>query len=211
MKRSSKLTERDKDLYTILICLLLIMPYILVVYAETREEKRFTTAMINRKLDRIEKRTKAPPVPEESAKTLEERVDAFKKASGLVAQRLLNHEKSFATLQSVDEVKQLRLEITKLADFTGVSVVRFGELQDSEGIDSLAVLMEETRNEFKRPIMELEVSSDYSRLASFIGGLDRLSKTVAIVRFDVEAPEFNLDPSAPAQSPLLTARLDLAL
>ncbi|MEM9044665.1 MAG: hypothetical protein AAGC81_08205 [Pseudomonadota bacterium] len=211
MKRVSRLTERDKDLYTILICLLLICPYVLIVYSETRKETQFTEAMINRKLNRIETRTKAPPLPEVDARSLAQKIADFKEESETAAQRLLIREQGFATLQSVDEVKQLRLEITRLADFEGVSLVRFGDLQDSDGTDSVQVLMEEAKNQFERPVMQLEVTSDFGRLAAFISGLNDLSKTVAIVRFDVEAPEFDVDPEAPVRSPLLTARLDLAL
>ncbi|MEM1277492.1 MAG: hypothetical protein AAGH74_13280 [Pseudomonadota bacterium] len=211
MKRASRLTERDKDLYTILICLLLICPYILIVYDETRQETQFTENMINRKINRIEVHTKAPELPDVNQRALEEQIASFKEQSRVAAQRLLIREQGFATLESVDEVKQLRLEITRLADFEGVSVVRFGDLQDSEGTDSVQVLMEEAKNRFERPVMQLEVTSDFGRLAAFIDGLNDLSKTVAIVRFDVEAPEFNLDPNAPVRSPLLKARLDLAL
>ncbi|MEM7210737.1 MAG: hypothetical protein AAF479_02420 [Pseudomonadota bacterium] len=117
----------------------------------------------------------------------------------------------FASLESVDEIKQLQLEITSLAEWTGVSVIRFGDLKESAQTDSVAVLLEAAKNPYNRPILSIEVSSDYGRLIEFIDGLSKLSKTVAVVRFDVVAPTFDADPNAAVGVPLLTTKLDLAL
>lgn len=212
MKRSaSRLSERDKDLYTILACLLLICPYVLLVYSDTRSQIQFTDNMLNRIENRIATRAALPEPPKESASDLAEQLAEIKQIERDAVARAEAREQSFATLRSVDEVKGLRLEITRLAEQTGVSVNRFGELRESDSEDSISLLMEQAKNRFERPIMELEVRSDFPRLITFIDGLRNLSKTVAIVRFDVEAPEFDQDPNALIRKPLLTAKLDVAL
>lgn len=211
MSASSKLTERDKDKYTIVVCLLMICPYIFLMYSDTRSEIQRTEGLIGRQLNRIEVHGTPPDPPTESSADLEKQLDRVKTASATTIARMRRRSARFASLETVDDVKQLRLEITSLAEWTGVSLTRFGDLKESEQTDSVSVLMEAAKNQYRRPVLTLEVTSDYGRLIEFIRGLADLSKTVAVIRFDVEAPEFDQNPDAAVGIPVLTAKLDLVL
>ncbi|MEM7058493.1 MAG: hypothetical protein AAF557_12940 [Pseudomonadota bacterium] len=210
-KSSKKLTERDKDMYSVVICFLLILPYILILYAQTTKKISHTENMISREKNRIEVHGTAPELPSESTAELEAALAKIKERGDGVVSRVALREQRFAALDTVDDVKLLRLEIISLAEWTGVSLNKFGDLTDSEKTDSVGVLMEAARNQYKRPVVSLEVTSDFSRLVEFISGLSNLSKTVAVVRFEVEAPEFDTDPAAAVGIPSLTAKLDLVL
>ncbi|MEM1159543.1 MAG: hypothetical protein AAGJ28_01295 [Pseudomonadota bacterium] len=210
-KNSSKLTERDKDLYTVIICLLIICPYVFLFYGDSRSELQHAENMINRKLNRIEARTAAPEPPAVSQRDLEADLADVKERRDALLRRVSAGDEKFASLETVDDLKRLRLEVTHLAEWSGVSLLKFGDLRDTELADSASYLKTVTDNEFHRPVMSLVAVSDFGRLSKFIAGLSKLSKNVAIVRFSLSAPEFDTDPESVVATPELTATLELAL
>ncbi|MEM7424294.1 MAG: hypothetical protein AAF334_11280, partial [Pseudomonadota bacterium] len=207
MSKSSSLTERDKDLYTIIFCLLIICPYVFLFYAEGREAIQHNERMISRQMDRIKKRATAPDLTSESAVDLEQDLAAIKQRRDVLSTEIELMSARFASLQSVDDIKRLRLEITELAEWTGVSVKRFGELNEEEVADSIAFLQSSSENRYSRPVLTLIATADFGQLLDFIRGISDLSKNVAIVRFAVEAPDFDVDPQSDISTPELTATL----
>lgn len=210
-KTSSKLTERDKDLYTVIICLLIICPYVFLFYSQSRADLQHAENMINRKLNRIEARTTAPEPPAISQRDLEADLARVKERRDFLLRRVAAGDAKFASLETVDDLKRLRLEITHLAEWSGVSLLKFGDLKDNEVVDSATYLKAVVDNEYKRPILSLVAVSDFGRLSEFMAGLSKLSKNVAIVRFSIAAPEFDTDPESVVATPELTASLELAL
>ncbi|MEM7213868.1 MAG: hypothetical protein AAF479_18680 [Pseudomonadota bacterium] len=210
-KSASRLSERDKDLYTIIACLLIICPYVLLFYAQSRADLLHAENMINRKLNRIEQRTTAPKPPTVSRRELERQLAEAKQSRDALMTRVSAGDQKFASLETVDDLKRLRLEITHLAEWSGVSLEKFGDLKDTETSDSASYLRSVTENQYQRPVLSLIAVSDFGRLSEFIAGLSKLSNNVAIVRFSLEAPEFDTDPEAVVATPELTATLELAL
>ncbi|MEM1313098.1 MAG: hypothetical protein AAGI51_00980 [Pseudomonadota bacterium] len=210
MKAWTKLPDREKDGYTVVFCLALVMAYIFLAYAPLRTELQTTENMINRRINRTETRASATAPPSVSTRSLQR--ELAEKSSELEAIRaaMAVAGPRFAALDVVDEVKALRLEVAAVADFTGVTLRKFGDLKETRGENAVDVLLEETRNPYERPVFQMEAEAEFTRLYAFLERLSQLSKSVSVVRMEIEAPGFD-DPDADRRGPpQLVAKLELA-
>jgi len=210
MKAWTKLPDREKDGYTIVFCLIIVIGYVFLAYAPLRTDLQTTENMINRRINRTEARATAAPPPEVSVRTLERDLALRSAELAEVRAAIDLAAPRFASLQAVDEVKALRLEVAAVADFIGVTLRKFGDLKETRGENAVDVLMEETRNRYKRPVFHLEAEAEFTRLYAFLERLSQLSKSVSVIRMEIEAPDFE-DPDADRRGPpLLVATLELA-
>ncbi|MEM6440230.1 MAG: hypothetical protein AAF763_11140 [Pseudomonadota bacterium] len=210
MKAWTKLPEREKDGYTVVFCLFVAMAYIFLAYAPLRTELQTTENMINRRINRTEARATAAPPPNVSTRSLQQ--DLAERTGELEAlqARIDRAAPRFASLEVVDEVKALRLEVAAVADFTGVTLRKFGDLKETRSENAVDVLLEETRNRYDRPLFQMVAEAEFTRLYAFLERLSQLSKSVSVVRMEVEAPDFE-DPDTERRGPpLLVAKLELA-
>ncbi|MEM7270505.1 MAG: hypothetical protein AAF401_14795, partial [Pseudomonadota bacterium] len=184
------MSARDKNLYSILIAMLILGAYVFVVYAPQRTEIQRTEGLINRRLNRIETRAVAAEPPSESTKELKVQMEDLAARRDAVLANLAKRQERFASLARVDDIKQLRLEISSLAESHGLRVLRFGEIQNSDLADTEALLQAEAETEYARPLMSLEVEGGFIQIQDFILGLRSLTKSASIARFAIQAPDF---------------------
>ena len=206
------MSDRDKNLFLILISVVLILGYVFAVYAPLRKDTQFTHNMVNRQLNRMETRARIPDPPELSESRLAEKLDDLEAdRRGLEVQVGLLEER-FVSLDSVDGVKALRLEIASLAEWAGLDVERFGEVDErAEVADSLSALRKQIRAPFGRPVLTFEARGGFGAIMQFVESLGRLDRSAAILRMEIKAPDFHDDPDLQELTTDLRARFEIAL
>ncbi|MEM9147257.1 MAG: hypothetical protein AAGC57_13780 [Pseudomonadota bacterium] len=205
------MTERDKNLYTILAAAVIMAVYMLGIMPITRADIQHTENMISRRMNRIEARAQLP-VDDAQPVGMSQLVleKANQRFAYLDAERR-QREALFAPLNSVDGVKQLRLEISHLADWAGFSIKKMGDLSGKAPVDTLVALERSTQNRYGRPVLRIEAEGDFTALMTFLLGLGELSGSVSVVRMKIEAPELTDSATRNNPYPLLTAHLELTL
>lgn len=141
---------------------------------------------IHRRADRIKKRAATPdslaggPAPQAIVKQIQE-VDA--KLTGIRAS-FDELDTGFAPVESIEMRQQLMLEISTLAERTGVeilSVARKGFSPEKElGLPVVDPLL-------GRPLLEVTANADFRRLLEFLHGLRDLSFYVAVMNLKVHS------------------------
>jgi len=151
-------------------------------------------------------------------KQLEEEVEQGKN-------KIRNLEKQFASLDSLESLQQLKVEISSLARLSGVLITenipydsnrsagagfrRPSKAMSAMEPNSMNLLMVLKMNkEFTRPLRKITVRTSFYDLLSFIRGLKELSWNVTIAQFALETLE---QPEARQGPQLIEAKLVLAL
>jgi len=206
------MTERDKNLLLILAASVLILGYIFGIYAPLRQETQFTQNMVNRQMNRLETRASLPDPPAISEAQLAEDLDRLAADRRGLEARVGLFEERFVSLDTVDGVKALRLEIASLAEWAGLDVERFGEVNErNETVDSLSALDGMIRAPYGRPVMRFEAKGSFGQIEQFVRSLGRLEDSAAILRLDIAAPEFHDEPDMADLVSALRARFEIAL
>ncbi|MEM6974336.1 MAG: hypothetical protein AAF577_16190 [Pseudomonadota bacterium] len=205
------MTERDKNLYTILGAAALLALYMLALMPVTRAEIQRAEMLIGRKMNRIETRGSIPQDNAPPASASQARLETAETRLADLQGDYQSLQARFASLDSVTDVKQLRLEIAHLADWSHLAITKMGDLSGNAPADTLVALTQSAQNSYGRPILRIEAKGDFTALMTFLQGLQELNHAVAVVRMEIAAPDLTDSAGKREVYPMLTARLELTL
>ena len=185
--------------------------YAMLVYPTTQKAFVKSEGMINRRLDRMEKRI--PPKIETKGNfgQLDRRKQELDTELASLSKQIEVLQSRFAPLDSPSEQQRLRLEISELARTEGLMITRFVEVPG----DTAKQGASDTEQQAVRPMMRLQAQATYWGVLRFLDGLAGLSYEAAVVRLDVQIAETaakkDKDTPAPQQPGLLRVDLGMVL
>lgn len=184
IKRWQKLSAGERLRAQLVMIFVLLGMYGLVFYPLSSGKFAESKKMLDRRKDRIEKRTRVDdlgsggPSPRTIVKKIEE-VDAELNGVRAVFDEL---DTGFAPVESTDARQQLMLEISTLAARTGVellSVARKGFSPESQlGLPVVDATL-------GRPLLVVTAHADFRRLLDFLHGLKDISFYVSVMNLKV--------------------------
>ena len=163
----------------------LLAVYSMLFYPQTHTRFFEAKNMLSRKENRVETRAGAddlakmssanPKVIEKKIEEVEARILEVKSASNEL-------DTGFAPVDSSDMRQQLTLEISKLAERTGVEIVSASRkgfsLKGEEPVAAIDPLL-------GRPLLVVTANASFDRLLHFLGGLKELSFHVSVMNLKV--------------------------
>lgn len=164
--------------------------YFLVFFQLSNGKYQESVKMLNRKKDRIEKRTDMGKLDSGgvSPKIIEGRIQEVEDRIQDVSGSFDELDTGFAPLDSSDFQQQLRLEISTLADRTGVALLSMGRKGVSpEGDIGKAPI----DKELGRPLLVVTANTRFWPLIDFLHGLKDLTFYASVMHLNlsVQAPE----------------------
>lgn len=204
--------DQSVTLYVVLFCMTLILGWMFLIFSPLRTETQDAENMVNRRLNRIQTRATLPDPPKVTPEKLEKQLTALTVKQPQMQERVAKREAHFVSLETVDELRQLRLGIAKLAKASGLNVKRFGAMaKDGEVTDSAAALKSQIRASIGRPVLVFEASGNFIEISNFISHLDQMSWSVAVLNLSIIAPSFKDMVSKSSAARLLQVKMELAL
>lgn len=204
--------DQSVTLYVVLFCMTLILGWMFLIFAPLRTQTQDAESMVNRKLNRIQTRATLPDPPKVAPQQLEKQLTALTVKQPQMQEKVAKREARFVGLDSVDGLRQLRLEIAKLAKTSGLNVKRFGAMaKDGEVTDSAAALKSQIRASIGRPVLIFEASGNFVEIEEFISQLDGMTWSVTVLNLAITAPPFEDMVSKSSAARLLKVQMELAL
>lgn len=204
--------SNELTLYTILLCVLLIMGWMFAIYAPLRNQVQHAESMVNRKLNRIDTRTALPEMPKVPTKTLQKELEALTVTRDALLERVSAAEARFVALDRIDGLRQLRLQIAGLAEAAGLDVKSFGEMRlEDVVIDSHSAVQKNINARYGRPVIGFRARGSYTQIHDFITRMGEMEQSVAIVDLTLQAPEFEDMIGGDPEKRLLSLQMGLVL
>ncbi len=185
--------EQNKIL--IIFCLLILAAYFGVRYPILNKDTKYQESMVYRRIDRISKRIVQVDEPQVSTIRLNRQVKALDESIAQKKDRLNVLSRRFSSLDDIKQIQELKLELSQLADRTGLYVVNIGgefqkgnsQLRRLSNQDSKKLIKEQSNNRYERPLTTMRASTNYVGLMNFLDGLSTLSYNLTVVRMEVSA------------------------
>jgi DNA repair exonuclease SbcCD ATPase subunit len=192
IKKFLNLPYADQNRLLIIISLLLLTGYFGLRYPTLNKAANFQHNMVSRQKDRIEKRIVTVESSGIPIAKLSQQLDELEKNIAEKQQKLKEYGNRFASLEDASQIRQLKLEISRLAERFGLSIVRIGGNAPATTPNPLKQevqhsLPEQTNNRYGRPLITFEAISDYAGLQQFLDGIRTLSNNVTVVQLEVKA------------------------
>jgi Tfp pilus assembly protein PilO len=204
--------SNETTMYVVLLCVLLILGWMFVLYSPLRSQTQHVENMINRRIHRIETRATLPEPPTVSAPQLQKELDAILVEREKVKALLDEMDARYVRLDRVDELRELRLAIANEAKSAGLDIVKFGSIRGGGEIsDSLDALNASIRQPYGRPVLNFRAKGDYGQITDFVQRIGEMERSVAILRLNLVAPEFEQLMNGSRSERLLSLDLDFAL
>ncbi|WP_309386447.1 hypothetical protein [Cerasicoccus frondis] len=183
------------------------------VYLKTSKQLFESEKMLSRREDRIEKRTGLEGIESTgpTIRTIEKRIAEADAKLQAVNQQYAEVSAGFASLESTEEQHKLMLEVSTLAERTGVrviSVAREGSV--IRGGDGGQIPVD---RELGRPVIEVTARAQFYSLLNFLNQLDALTYHVAVVNLKLYSrnPNKQSKSTAAETEGALFIQLELAL
>ncbi len=182
--RWKRMTQKERGRSLIILCLLSICLYGSVFYPYRHKKLGEAESLLHRRQDRIDKRADLGKVKGSglSPEVLEKKIAKSEELLAAEKASLNELDSGFVPIDSNEERQLLMLEISRLAQRSGVDlllVARKGYNPESEMTP--AVL----DPQIGRPLLEVTANCDYAQMISFISGLKDLSYYVSVMRLRV--------------------------
>lgn len=204
--------EQNMTFYVVLFCMTLILGWMFLIFSPLRTQTQDAESMVHRRLNRIQTRATLPEPPEVAPELLEKRLAALTVKRPQMLAQVEEQETRFVSLESVDGLRKLRLEIAKLAKASGLNVKRFGAMaKDGEVTDSAAALKSQIRASIGRPVLIFEASGNFAEISGFVSHLDQMSWSVTVLNLTIIAPSFEDMVGKSSAARLLQVKMELAL
>lgn len=204
--------SNELTLYTILLCVLLIMGWMFAIYAPLRNQVQHAENMVNRKMNRIGSRAALPDMPEVPTKTLQKELEALTGTRDALLDKVSTAEARFVPLDRIDGLRQLRLRIAGLAEEAGLDVKSFGKMGVDDAItDSESAVQNNINARYGRPVIRFHARGSYPQIHDFITRMGAMKQSVAIVHLTLQAPEFDDMIGGDPEKRLLSVQMGFAL
>lgn len=186
--------ESKQQIQIMVIVIALVLTGYGVYYAKLDKEISHAQSMVNRAKNRIKSKFGGGAVDtKENPQRLKKRLDSLTASLTEKKQRLSDLEKTLAPVDSMLVMQSMRLEITRLAESSGMYVKSMQGARSTGFSRGQAIAPDEkfvadqSRNEYERPLLNLQVLSDYAGLLAFLDGLSGLKYNVSPVKLTLSA------------------------
>lgn len=182
--RWHKLSPNERFRYQIATAFLLVAVYGLILYPISHRRFEESKKMLNRRADRIKKRAggdekgDSGPNPQTVASQIE-KADAQLKAIAAAFDELNTR---FAPLESGRERRQLMLEISRLAERSGVQLLSVARKGASSGKEMTAAPLDPVLG---RPLLVVTADARFGQLLTFLDGLRQLPFHVSVMNLKI--------------------------
>jgi hypothetical protein len=178
------LSAKERMQYKLVGLFLIAGLYGLLIYPSTHTRYFEAKKLLHRKLDRIEKRASMGEIKDSGGnpKVIQKKIDQLDKEIAITTGSFNELDTGFAPIDSTEVQQQLLLEVSKLAERTGIELIsvakkgytRKGELSIAP-IDPV----------LGRPLLILIANSKYFPLLDFLHGLKDLSFYVSVMNLKI--------------------------
>ncbi|MBL4613219.1 MAG: hypothetical protein JKY91_05690 [Emcibacter sp.] len=183
--------EQNKILF--ILGLIVLAGYFGLRYPVINKDMKHQESMANRRADRLAKRVVKIDDPKISTVRLGRQLVALDKSIQDKGTRLDVISRRFASLEDVKQIQELKLELSQLAERSGVYITSIGgnkfvtrENDRSVGNkDSQQLLKDQSRNRYERPLTTMKSRTTYVGLMNFLEGLGTLSYNLTVVRLEI--------------------------
>lgn len=181
--RWKKLTPGERLRAQAVIACVLIGMYVGVFYQISHKNYKESANMIHRRQDRIKKRADVGDLGGgPSPQALRQQITKVDGELAALREGLEELDSGFVPLESTEMRQQLMLEISTLAERTGVQLLSVAR----KGFSPEKVLGQLTVDPVVgRPLLEVKANTDFGRLLDFLHGLKDLSFYVAVMKLNV--------------------------
>lgn len=180
------LSPKEKLQYKIVLIFLIAGFYGLLFYPSTHANFFEAKKMLNRKKNRVELHSKSVNLGDNtlSPKTIQKKIKKTELEIQKISTTFDELDTGFAPLESSVVQQQLLLEVTKLAERTGItliSVAKKGYTQKSQkSISPVDPVL-------GRPLLLVKASSSYFSFLEFLDGLKYLSFYVSVMNLNIHS------------------------
>jgi hypothetical protein len=189
----------EKNQLTVIAIAVTIALFVPLVFLRSAADLRFANSMVDRAAYRMQRSHVDVHPPPVSASTIERDIARIRDEISSNRAALAQFRTRFAPV-SDDEQQVIKLEISQLAQ------------DDEVVVDSLVFDPPERNPQFGRPIISLQAHGSFQAAQALLRGLPRLSRSVTVVRFSMEAATPKSDTGKNNPPPdAIGVRLDLQL
>lgn len=175
------LSHQDRMRWLVIGTAVTVGLYGLLVYPFTSKDLTRSSALLARRIDRIEKRAQVPKVDAAAAATLQGRLAKLEKQKEALEQRHRSLADNFAPVNDADAHQALLLELNTLAEASGIRLLKQGDEMDRRrGVRELK------DKESGRAYMRVQGAGNYWGLMEFLVGLNDLSYASAPLGLDIK-------------------------
>lgn len=215
LDRWKSLTPGERLKAQALLAFGLLGMYMLTLYPISSGKYFESEKMLHRRKDRIAKRTKVRSLDHsgQNPQVIARKIEEVEAEIAEVSSAFNELDTGFAPVDSSDVRQQLMLEISTLAERTGVellSVERKGAAPREGG----AVAVPAVDPVLGRPLLELTATSQYGELLDFLQGLKDLSFYTSVMHFTIYSRELKTAPgnsAVPVRPGSLFISLELSI
>ncbi len=182
--RWKKLAPGERLRVQVVIACVMIGMYGGVFFQISKKKYKESVNMLNRRQDRLVKRAgvddlgSGGPAP----KSLETQIEKVDRELAALKEGQDELDSGFFPLDSAEMRQQLMLEISALAERTGVELLSVAR----KGFTPEKILGELTVDPvLGRPLLELKANTDFGNLLDFLHGLKDLSFHVAVIKLNI--------------------------
>lgn len=199
------LSQQDRLRWLVIGTAIIVGLYGLLVYPFTAKELTRSSALLARRIDRIERRAQVPQVDAAAAATLQGRFAKLDKEREALEARHRELAGGFAPDHDAAAQQSLVLELNTLAKASGIRLTKQGD-EVAGGRGGSAAVVQLRDRESGRPYMRLQGVGDYWSLLAFLGGLRGLGYASAPLGLEIQPIA---DPKG--RDVLLDIRVDVTL
>lgn len=164
----------EKNQLTIIVGAIMIALFVPFIYLRSSADLSFAESMVTRARYQMQRRHIDVKPPAVSAAALEREIAGIRREIESSRAALAEFRSRFAAVGD-DDQQMIKLEISQLA-------------QDNEVVvDGLVFDSPDRVSQLGRPIISLQAHGSFQAAQAFLRGLPRLSRSVTVVRFSMEA------------------------
>lgn len=164
----------EKNQLIVIAVAVTVALFVPFVFLRSAADLRFADSMVDRRLDRMQRRHVDVQPPPVSAAAIEREIARVREEIAKNRADLAQYRTRFASV-SDDDQQMIKLEISQLAQ------------DDAVVVDSLVFDPPERNLQFGRPVISLQAHGSFQAAQALLRGLPRLSRSVTVVRFSMEA------------------------
>ncbi|CAH2602663.1 conserved protein of unknown function [Rhodovastum atsumiense] len=193
------LSPAERNRLTVIVILLLVGLFVPLFYLRSSEDLRFAENMVQRRLDRMQRRGQDLKPPTENLQPLDRKVTELQRRLDESRRALSEQKRNFAAT-GAEAQQSMRVEISDLADAVGLIV------------ETLTIGPADSALLNGRAVASLHGHGPFHAVQNLLRGMKDLSYRVAVIRFAMEAaPAAGAGQAAAADDGTVRITLQLVL
>ncbi len=212
MSRWKRVTKGDRLRLLLVAMALLAGAYGGLIYPVTQKGLSDAEQLVHRRMDRMKKRTKVTAQTQESPQTYAKKLTEAESALSLLQTQWDGARVGFVALEDRDAQQRLLLDISTLAEGSGIQVLKSGALFSATPENANG---QGPRVDIRlgRPLLQISARSNYWQLLAFLDGLPDLNHQVSVVQLamTVRSEEKAKEEKGSDGSPISADSLDLIM